>query len=944
MTTARNTPQRFIAAPPDPNRFNQSTRPPERRSVGQAVLSALALLILIAGVPVLLVVLTGPPPVPTGWPTRESLTQPIGIGALITVLTVVVWLAWLHFVVCVIAEFANAVRGRGLPRSIPLGGGSQRLARVLVSALIVTGIAAGQAAAGPGAGGNDVDPMSQVRITHTVAVDHDGTEPPRAQAQDPTRILGSSGEVSGKGDPLAGKKVYVVKAPHGHHHDSLWDIAEKHLADGRRYKEIYELNKDRLQADGQRLELARLIMPGWVLIMPEDATGVERVPLDSVEVGQNDKDKPTKTADKTGDKTGDDGTERPGVDLGGDNSGDGSDRGPGDRGQPDTSPTSTDPRWQLPNDLLGGGLVAAGLLSLLLLERRRRRGVDPGPATAAAEVALRVGADPDRALLLDRALRALVGQCEAAGQGLPPVFAVVAGDQQIDLLLAPPQTDPPAPWQPVDGGRRWRLHRSAVPDDVAGPAPYPALVCLGRDSDGQDLLIDLEAASGAVSIQGDSVVAREVATSVAVQLAINPWGDQLNVTASALPDALGQVLAERLQVVPDIEALVPAFEQGSATTEVLAGRVSRSADDIPQYVVLGAPPGDDAARRLSMLAGRTRAGFGVLVAGPIPGARWQLHVDESGTLRIPALDLVVEAGRLGEVTVGLLTDLLRAARTTGHDPGAGQRAAIPPSGRSGDDASWVTASVRLGVLGPVEVRAGGFLEPERLALATEIVAFLALHPGGVHPSVFGASVWPRGVTPEVRDSAVQRVRDWLGPDSRGDWHLRTDATGRLHLGPEVAVDWECFCELLRRSRTARTPREERELLRRALHLVRGEFLLGRPQSAYAWLARVHLERVVPAMVEDAAHRLAELAFSDDDPAGASAAAQAGLRLAPQAEVVWRDLLLAEYRRAGVPAAEHVVQALGDLVVSLGLTLSAETEALIEELLPARSSRARRVAG
>jgi hypothetical protein len=55
----------------------------------------------------------------------------------------------------------------------------------------------------------------------------------------------------------------------------------------------------------------------------------------------------------------------------------------------------------------------------------------------------------------------------------------------------------------------------------------------------------------------------------------------------------------------------------------------------------------------------------------------------------------------------------------------------------------------------------------------------------------------------------------------GGHQLRSDATGRIYLGPEVAIDWHCFCELVRRSKTAQTTRHERELLRRAMHLVRG---------------------------------------------------------------------------------------------------------------------------
>jgi hypothetical protein len=179
-------------------------------------------------------------------------------------------------------------------------------------------------------------------------------------------------------------------------------------------------------------------------------------------------------------------------------------------------------------------------------------------------------------------------------------------------------------------------------------------------------------------------------------------------------------------------------------------------------------------------------------------------------------------------------------------------------------------------------------------------------------------------------------------DSHGGHHVRQDGTGRLLLGPEVAVDWDCFCELVRRSRTAQTVRDERELLRRGLHLVRGPFLSGRPRGGYSWIARVHLERTVPDLVIDAAHRLSELNLGDDDPAGAVSAARAGLRLASGSDLLWRDLLMAEHRYGGVAATEQVVQALGEQVVQHGLKLSAETESLIEELLPTGASRARRV--
>src|SRR5581483_9241302 len=54
------------------------------------------------------------------------------------------------------------------------------------------------------------------------------------------------------------EKIYVVQPPAGRFHESLWEIAQHHLGDGRRYREIFELNKDRVQPDGSKLTIASL--------------------------------------------------------------------------------------------------------------------------------------------------------------------------------------------------------------------------------------------------------------------------------------------------------------------------------------------------------------------------------------------------------------------------------------------------------------------------------------------------------------------------------------------------------------------------------------------------------------------------------------------------------------------------------------------------------------
>ena len=193
-------------------------------------------------------------------------------------------------------------------------------------------------------------------------------------------------------------------------------------------------------------------------------------------------------------------------------------------------------------ELAGAGLLGAGLLAALLAARRRGRPTTPPGAAVEAEVWLRVGADPGRARFVDTALRSLAGVCRAQGRPFPDVYAVVADDDEITVLLAPAHPDAPAPWTAVDAGARWVLARGRLPRGGGhADAPLPSLVALGRDDAGRDVLVDLAAAAGPVCVTGDPAVAGHVVRALAVELATNPWSRGVRVTAVDLPAALSAV-------------------------------------------------------------------------------------------------------------------------------------------------------------------------------------------------------------------------------------------------------------------------------------------------------------------------------------------------------------------------------------------------------------------
>lgn len=97
-------------------------------------------------------------------------------------------------------------------------------------------------------------------------------------------------------DPAGGQKYYVVAEPPGGQREYLFAIAVKTLGNGNRYHEIVELNRGRRQPDGAVFTDAMEVRPGWILVLPADASGPgvrTGTPTQTVQPG-------TRAADQTG--------------------------------------------------------------------------------------------------------------------------------------------------------------------------------------------------------------------------------------------------------------------------------------------------------------------------------------------------------------------------------------------------------------------------------------------------------------------------------------------------------------------------------------------------------------------------------------------------------------------------------------------------------------------
>lgn len=427
----------------DPGRFH-APEDDTAASTGSSLGAGLALVLMVFGIPALLLLTHAPKPFPSRFPDKKMLTEQLSFDTLLGVLVAIVWIAWLFFVVCVIAEIVAARRG-GLATPVPLGGPVQKLARVLVGALLLTGIVSGPAASAIGV---DHAPASQQTTSATQQAGvqtgaQGGDLGDMAQTSDATTEAATPKHEITTQDHLAGHKVYTVAAPVNGYHDNLWDIASKHLGDGRRYKEIFELNKNLLQPDGGKLHLARLIQPGWHLVMPDDATGVAKLAV------------PVASTPTQGPRADTNLSQEGGV-------------------QSDTAATSQD-GFQLLGGVGGIGLLAASALAALAFERRRRIGRKVTEEAGVVEAALRGSATPDRVAFLDLALRDLAARSREAGVPLPSIYAAALADDRVELLLSPANTATVGDWVAEDDGNSWvRTRFEAGAGALANEhPPYP---------------------------------------------------------------------------------------------------------------------------------------------------------------------------------------------------------------------------------------------------------------------------------------------------------------------------------------------------------------------------------------------------------------------------------------------------------------------------------------
>ena len=885
--------------------------------------SLATILALLVGIPLALWLLAGSP-IPTGLPSLselgDALTQNgLSDSALVKIVAGVGWIAWLQITVSILVEAVAWVRGRPAPHMM-FAGPIQPFVRKLIATAALL-VSSSNASAFASTAAMPARPVAALALPlEHVTVAHTASPITRRDAAAPTSTA----------DML---KTYTVVR-----YDTLWGLAEQHLGDPMRWREVFDLNQFLPQADGRTLTDPDLIRVGWTLRFPSDAVGLDSAPpgVENAPIAPAPAPRtypvecpPTSTAVAPAP------TSAPTLTLAPTST------APVAAPRPTTAPvdpashasTASEHDAPIPWPLVGGGLAAAGLVTLLsrlrrVQQRRRPSGARPrAPHTDLEQIERRMRhvADLDAAEFLDLALRAFTAGAADDKHGPPQILAVRSGSQQVELLLAETPRRPPKGFVATDSDRGWTTDPDLDVTDLralasGAAAPLPSLVCIG-DIDGEQLLIDLETV-GVLTVGGSE--AESFVNSIALQLATATWIDHVDVvlvTSASTADVTG---AARVRRVPNLDAAIDqlrgigrSFNEALTSSDAastLHARFSDQHDDgwIPTVLISTSPLSADQLAELRAIVGS--GGRGVAVVARFEGeGTWHARVERDllllrplGFQLVPSLVDTDAAQQIDE----LLTDVAVGDHFESLNEAAPAAPATMPSATYADP----PFEVEIRVLGPVEI--DGIADSIERRRAEELVAYLALHPKGATDERIKTVLWrDRAPTDGTFNTTVSFARTSLGLDSEGNPHFpRYSAVGHTYrLGPFVTSDLARF-----EARVAHTKACDQaasiETLRSALELVRGAPLDG--ARGFEWAYSEHIVAAAEAMIADAAHRLAQLYLAAGDHAGANWAALQGLRACPGDETLYGDRMRACHLAGNLTGVEAAFEELCEIVEAL----------------------------
>ena len=585
---------------------------------------------------------------------------------------------------------------------------------------------------------------------------------------------------------------------------------------------------------------------------------------------------------------------------------------------------------------------------------------EPDSSDAKLEQTLRAAPQPITLPALKQALRTLATSCHRQQRALPRLGAVLLSEHRIELLLLGDPGEPVAPFT-ATADRTWAtplatpVDTTAVLEDDDLPDPYPAMVSLGVTDDAV-VLVNLEAA-GTLTITGEPEQATAALRALVCELATSELcadcGLTLGTEFAELAEACDRTHVNIAKGTTGLAARITAHRNAIRTIldsasvpDVHEARSQSVAEDAwtPEIVIGTTPVGDPSPW----------SGVTAIACGDKSQPGWTLQLASGNTARLEPLAIDLQPSALDPQTYQNLIGLLQRAdeHPARSEPQAHPDQHLQPSTTNDETAAVLSAlptapgeprqqehagprppgAPRLLVLGPVSVSGGDkSLGATRRGRATELVAYLALHPGATAHQI-NEVMWPgQRVTKQNRNSFVSRVRHWLGQTPNDQpylAHVNDDGDYRLH--PDVTCDWHDFLHLAREGLTRGDAGADD--LAAALQLVRGRPFLGIDPSDYTW-AEADTQQMISAIV-DVAHTLANIRLKQDNARAAQAAAAQGLLAEPASELLYRDAMRAALLRGDTPEVHRLRS---QLLVSLAsIDPDADLEAETIDLLSRRS--------
>jgi hypothetical protein len=264
--------------------------------------------------------------------------------------------------------------------------------------------------------------------------------------------------------------------------------------------------------------------------------------------------------------------------------------------------------------------------------------------------------DPTALGFVDRALRTLSALQLRDGQTLPDVRLARLTDSHLEIYAAAGHALP-APFEATEDPATWLLPRTAplADDETIGDivAPYPALVTIGTDHEGHQILVDLEHLA-ALGIHASARTSMPVMRALTVSLATSQWADDLSITTVGvcpeLEDALGSGRISYRDTVTDLlDTLEAKLAHDQATLAELGhdsaqhARQAQDATDLwaPEIIIIGTDLSLTEKRRLQRIVdAQPQIAVAVISSDQHTDlSEWRMHIESLEAARLEPLGL-----------------------------------------------------------------------------------------------------------------------------------------------------------------------------------------------------------------------------------------------------------------------------------------------------------------